>query len=55
MDDYLTLHEFMLHTKAVLYILVVTILAGYVGFWAFLTERDEDDEYEPPEEHDEKH
>ena len=55
MDHYVTLQEFMLHTKNVLYILILVILAGYVGFWHFLTERDPEEEYEPPEENGHKH
>lgn len=37
-----TLQEFMTHTEGVTYILVVAILLGMLGFWNFLTDRDED-------------
>ena len=36
-----TLHEFMLHTKSITYILMGCALAGFVGYWMFLTGRDE--------------
>jgi hypothetical protein len=51
MDQYVTMQEFMLHTKSVVYIIMLVILAGFVGFWHFLTERDDEDEYQPPEDH----
>ena len=37
-----TLQEFLLHIENINYILVVLILVGMVGFWRFLTARDED-------------
>ena len=37
-----TLQEFLLHTKSVTYVIIVLILLGMVGFWLFLSERDED-------------
>lgn len=37
-----TLQDFMVHTKAVVYILMGLWLIGVVGFWSFLTSRDED-------------
>lgn len=36
-----TLHEFMLHTKNWTYILMGVTLLVYVGYWFFLTGRDE--------------
>jgi len=40
--DFYTLQEFFQHTKSIIYILIVLILFAIVGFWNFLTERDED-------------
>jgi len=37
-----TLHEFMLHTENITYILVVIFLVGITAFWRFLTDRDEE-------------
>jgi len=37
-----TLHEFMLRTEGITYILIVVALVGFVFFWRFLTDRDED-------------
>ena len=37
-----TLQDFMVHTKAVVYILMGLWLIGVVGFWRFLAGRDED-------------
>jgi len=37
-----TLQDFMVHTKAVVYVLMGISLIGIVGFWHFLTGRDED-------------
>jgi hypothetical protein len=39
-----TLHEFMLRTEGITYILIVVALVGFVFFWRFLTDRDEDGE-----------
>jgi len=36
-----TLHEFMVYTKGVTYILMVLALLGITGFWLFLTGGDE--------------
>jgi hypothetical protein len=38
---FLTLHEFMVYTKGITYILMVLALLGITGFWLFLTEGDE--------------
>lgn len=37
-----TLHDFMFRTESITYILIVAGLVGFVFFWGFLTERDED-------------
>jgi hypothetical protein len=37
-----TLHDFMVHTKGAAYILMGAILLGLLGFWLFLTGRDEE-------------
>ena len=37
-----TLQEFMTHTKGMAYILIVLTLIGLLGFWKFLTARDDD-------------
>jgi len=37
-----TLQDFMVHTKAVVYVLMGLWLIGVVGFWRFLTSRDDD-------------
>jgi hypothetical protein len=39
-----TLHDFMLRTEGITYILIVVALVGFVFFWRFLTDRDEDGE-----------
>jgi len=36
-----TLHDFMLHTKSIVYILMGVILVCLPLFWLFLTGRDE--------------
>ena len=42
MENINTLHEFMLHTKNVTYVLIVVALLGIAGFWRFLTDRDKE-------------
>jgi predicted permease len=37
-----TLHDFMLRTEGITYLLIVVALFGFVFFWRFLTGRDED-------------
>jgi hypothetical protein len=37
-----TLQDFLTYTKGVTYILIVAILLVMLGFWRFLTGRDED-------------
>ena len=39
-----TLHEFMLHTESITYILIVGALLGITFFWLFLSQRDDDEE-----------
>jgi hypothetical protein len=39
-----TLHDFMLRTEGITYILIVVALIGFVVFWRFLTDRDKDGE-----------
>lgn len=36
-----TLHDFMLHTKTITYVLMGVALVSFVGYWAFLTGREE--------------
>ena len=43
MDNaYYTLHDFMLCTESITYLLIVAALIGIAGFWYFLTARDQD-------------
>ncbi len=35
-----TLHEFMLQTKGILYLLAIGYFVGFVWFWKFLHDRD---------------
>ena len=44
-DTINTLHDFMLHTEGLTYILIVAALCGFVFFWRFLSERDDDRDY----------
>ncbi len=37
-----TLHDFMVHTKNISYILMAVTLIGLGGFWCFLVGKDED-------------
>lgn len=39
--SFYTLQDFMVHTKAVVYVLMGLSLAGIVGFWFFLTGKEE--------------
>lgn len=36
-----TLHDFMLHTKTITYVLMGVALVSFVGYWVFLTGREE--------------
>jgi hypothetical protein len=40
-----TLHDFMLRTESITYILIVAALCGFIFFWRFLSERDEGRDY----------
>jgi len=42
METIHTLQEFMLHTKNIIYILMVLALLAIPAFWLFLNGRDED-------------
>jgi hypothetical protein len=35
--DFFTLHDFMLHTESITYLLVTATLVGMTLFWLFLT------------------
>ena len=39
-----TLHDFMVYTKSITYILIVLALVGITGFWIFLSGGDEEKE-----------
>jgi hypothetical protein len=41
-NSIVTLHDFMLRTESITYILVVVVLVSFIFFWRFLTDRDED-------------
>jgi hypothetical protein len=36
-----TLHDFMLRTESLTYLLIIVALGGYIFFWRFLSERDD--------------
>ncbi len=38
-----TLQDFYLHTKSITYLLMGPALLGFIGFWIFLAEKDEDE------------
>ena len=40
--DFYTLQDLLTHTKGVTYILMIFVLLGMIGFWRFLTERDDE-------------
>jgi hypothetical protein len=42
MDTLNTFQEFMLHTKNIIYLLIVLALIAMPAFWAFLTGDDDD-------------
>jgi len=42
MDNIYTLQDFMLHTKNIIYILIVLALAAFPLFWRFLNGRDKE-------------
>jgi hypothetical protein len=37
-----TLHDYMLHTESITYVLIVAALIGITFFYRFLTDRDDD-------------
>jgi len=41
-EIFYTLQDFYTHIEGVIYILIILILIGMLGFWNFLVERDED-------------
>ncbi len=41
-NAFYTLQDFMLHTKGAAYILMGAMILGLLGFWRYLTGRDED-------------
>jgi hypothetical protein len=49
-----TLHDFMLRTESLTYLLIVAALCGFIFFWRFLSERDDGRDHlgaDPPGEH----
>ena len=43
-NTFYTLQDFMLHTKGVAYLLMGAVVLGMLGFWLYLSGRDEDKE-----------
>jgi len=41
-DLYVTLQDFLTHTKSIAYVLIIATLICLTGFWNFLTGRDDD-------------
>lgn len=41
-NSFVTLQEFMLHTKGAAYVLVGGMILGILGFWLYLTSRDDE-------------
>ncbi len=41
-NEFYTLHDFMLFTKGVVYYLMGVIVLSILGFWLYITARDED-------------
>jgi len=37
-----TLQNFLTHTEATTYLIIIAVLLGMLGFWNFLTDRDEE-------------
>jgi hypothetical protein len=50
-----TLHDFMLRTESITYILIVAALLGFIFFWRFLSERDDGRGYLGADRDDEAH
>lgn len=44
MESINTLHEYMLHTESITYIIIVGALVSITLFYRFLTDRDDDEE-----------
>jgi hypothetical protein len=42
MENFYTLHDFLVYTKGAAYYLMGAMLLGFLGFWFFITGRDED-------------
>jgi hypothetical protein len=42
MDNFYNLHEFMVYTKGAAYYLMGLTVLGLLGFWLFITGRDEE-------------
>ena len=42
MEEIQTLQEFMLHTKNIIYLIIVGALLAMLGFWHFLNGRNDD-------------
>lgn len=42
MDIFHTLQDFLLHTESIVYIIMGLSLLGFIGFWFFLTGRDQE-------------
>ena len=40
---FFTLQDFFAHTKSITYQLLVPALLGFIGFWIFLTGKDEEE------------
>lgn len=49
--EFHTYHQFMLHAKSVVYVLMGLIVVGFVGFWTFMVGRDADNERNGHDEH----
>jgi hypothetical protein len=41
-NDFYTLHNFMVYTKGAVYYLMGLMVLGVLGFWLYLTGRDEE-------------
>jgi len=44
MNEFYTLYDFQLFTKGAVYYLMGAVILGTLGFWLFITGRDEDKE-----------
>lgn len=41
-SSFYTLHDFLVYTKGAAYYLMGAMVLGFLGFWLFITGRDED-------------